>query len=55
MIKNRKAKITFKRNDWKKISLPAKNMVKRMLFKDPSKRMNVEEALNHSWIQYHTG
>ena len=55
MIKNRKAKITFKRNDWKKISLPAKNMVKRMLFKDPSKRMSVKEALDNPWLQYHLG
>jgi calcium-dependent protein kinase len=41
-LKNKKAIIKFKKNDWSKISLPAKNMVKRMLFKDPSDRMSVE-------------
>ena len=30
-------------------------MVKRMLFKNPNKRISVEEALKHPWICYHLG
>lgn len=37
--------------DWSGISADAKNLVKGMLMKDPSKRMSSSEALNNRWIQ----
>ena len=30
-------------------------MIKRLLIKDPDKRMSVKEALEHPWLLYHLG
>ena len=36
---------------WKHLSAEAKDFVDRLLQKDPKKRMNVKEAINHCWIK----
>ena len=35
---------------WEQISDQAKDFVKRLLIKDPSKRLSAEQALQHPWI-----
>ena len=42
----------YKRNDcWKNISKEAVDFVKKLLEKDPTKRMNIKQALEHEWIK----
>jgi len=36
---------------WKKLSPEAKMFVDNLLSKEPSKRMNIKEVLEHPWIQ----
>ncbi|XP_070690126.1 serine/threonine-protein kinase Chk2 isoform X2 [Pempheris klunzingeri] len=36
---------------WKHISDQAKDVVRKLLVVDPSKRMTIEEALDHPWLQ----
>eukprot|EP00970_Alexandrium_tamarense_P013440 scaffold3401_cov277-Alexandrium_tamarense.AAC.1 len=40
----------FPSADWKHVSLEAKDFIRRLLQKDPSKRMTVEQALRHPWL-----
>ena len=39
---------------WKSISNEAKDLVKKMLEKDPKLRICTKEALNHSWFTSQT-
>lgn len=39
-------------SDWKHVSKEAKEFVKGLIVADPEKRMTVDEALNHPWIQH---
>lgn len=43
--------ISFSEKEWKNISESAKKLTKALLIKDPSKRINVDEALNSEWIK----
>ena len=43
--------IIFKENIWKNISVEAKDFVEKLLKKNPAKRFNVEQALEHPWIK----
>ncbi|KAL9188089.1 hypothetical protein ACHAXT_006467 [Thalassiosira profunda] len=43
----------FHSEDWKDISPEARDFVKRLLQKDPRKRMTAEEALCHPWLVRH--
>ncbi|XP_034547569.1 serine/threonine-protein kinase Chk2 [Notolabrus celidotus] len=36
---------------WKQVSDQAKDVVRKLLVVDPSKRMTIEEALQHPWLQ----
>jgi len=36
---------------WKKHSSEAKDFIERLLYKDPNKRMDIKEALEHPWFQ----
>lgn len=44
-------KIDFSKPIWKDISAEAKDFITKCCVVDPEKRMTVDEALNHPWIQ----
>ncbi|KAK1363831.1 Calcium/calmodulin-dependent protein kinase CaMK3 [Heracleum sosnowskyi] len=46
-----KADISFDEPPWPSVSSEAKDFVKRLLNKDPRKRMTAAQALCHSWIK----
>ncbi|TYI99783.1 hypothetical protein E1A91_A13G041400v1 [Gossypium mustelinum] len=48
-----KADPTFNEVPWPSLSSEAKDFVKRLLNKDPRKRMTAAQALCHPWIQNH--
>ncbi|KAL8480074.1 hypothetical protein ACS0TY_026854 [Phlomoides rotata] len=43
--------IDFKRDPWPKVSDNAKDLVKKMLNPDPSKRLTAQQVLEHPWLQ----
>jgi len=43
-------KVDFSDSPWPKISSKAKELVKGLLTKDTSKRLNIEQALAHPWL-----
>merc|ERR1712070_367987 len=48
----RRGRYRFPSADWNHTSRESRDFVRRLLQKDPRKRMTVEEALNHPWIVY---
>jgi len=42
--------VTFKEREWKNVSSSAKDMIKRMLVRDPRERMTAEHALSHTFF-----
>jgi len=48
--KVKKAKFRFDEEDWSKISEDAKDLIRKMLVKDPSERISAAEALKHPWM-----
>ncbi|GAV61364.1 Pkinase domain-containing protein [Cephalotus follicularis] len=48
-----KADPSFDEGPWPAISSEAKDFVKRLLIKDPRKRMSSAQALSHPWIRNH--
>lgn len=50
LLKNREAVIDFKEPHWILISEEAKNLVRRMVAKDPQKRCTAAEALQDPWF-----
>jgi calcium-dependent protein kinase len=45
-----KCEYTFDSQEWMGVSTDAKNMIKKLLIKDPKKRINAEQALKEPWI-----
>ncbi|KAL6564752.1 Calcium-dependent protein kinase 8 [Orobanche minor] len=43
--------IDFKRDPWPKVSDGAKDLVKKMLDPDPTRRLTAQQVLEHSWLQ----
>ncbi|KAL3647559.1 Calcium-dependent protein kinase 7 [Castilleja foliolosa] len=43
--------IDFKRDPWPKVSDGAKDLVKKMLDPDPSRRLTAQQVLEHTWLQ----
>ncbi|KAK4755408.1 hypothetical protein SAY87_009165 [Trapa incisa] len=43
--------VDFKRDPWPKVSDNAKDLVKKMLEPDPTKRLSAQEVLEHPWVQ----
>jgi len=50
LIANKKAEVDFPAKYWDKISDKAKDVVQKMLLKDPKKRISASEALKHPWL-----
>ncbi|XP_059192342.1 serine/threonine-protein kinase Chk2 [Centropristis striata] len=46
-----KGEFTMVTSKWRHVSDQAKDMVRKLLVVDPSKRMTIEEALQHTWLQ----
>ncbi|XP_038559220.1 serine/threonine-protein kinase Chk2 [Micropterus salmoides] len=46
-----RGEFTMVPSKWRHISDQAKDMVRKLLVVDPSKRMTIEEALQHPWLQ----
>lgn len=45
------AHLTFNHEDWEEISEPAKDLLERLLKKDPDERIDLECAKNHKWFE----
>jgi len=45
-----KPEIQFSTNSWAKVSEEGKDLVARLLVKDPESRMSAQEALQHPWM-----
>ncbi len=50
---NKVAEVDFPDEDWSKVSPFAKDLVKKMMHKDPNERVNVEQAMHHPWLTRH--
>jgi serine/threonine protein kinase len=50
LLKNKKCEVEYPQKYWDKISDKAKDLVSRMLEKDPNARISAEEALEHPWF-----
>ena len=46
-----KSKLEFDPADWDTVSDEAKDLVSKMLNKDPKKRLSAEDCLSHEWFQ----
>jgi len=51
---NTKAVVHFPPEDWKLISLEGRDLVEKLLHRDPSKRCDAHRALQHPWITIRT-
>ena len=47
--------VTFPVQEWEWISDSAKDLVRKMLTKDPKRRLSAKEALEHPWVQGKSG
>ena len=52
---NRAAIVDLPEEDWKHVSLEARDLVLQMMQADPSKRINAKQALSHSWFSIYLG
>ncbi|CAD8061384.1 unnamed protein product [Paramecium sonneborni] len=50
LAKVRKGTYQFDSNDWSKVSMQAKDLIRRMLFYDPASRIGASDAQQHAWI-----
>jgi len=50
LTKNKRGEVSFPPKYWDKISADAKDVVTKMLHKDPRLRINAREALAHPWF-----
>ncbi|KZV56475.1 calcium-dependent protein kinase 7-like [Dorcoceras hygrometricum] len=46
-----KSVVDFRRDPWPKVSDNAKDLVKKMLDPDPSRRLTAQQVLEHPWLQ----
>ncbi|XP_037092134.1 serine/threonine-protein kinase Chk2-like [Pollicipes pollicipes] len=46
-----RGRVSFARRQWRGVSEPAKELVRRLLTVDPARRITVQEALQHPWLQ----
>lgn len=45
-----RAEISFEKPVWKGVSEMAKDLIHRLIVRDPSLRLTAEESLRHPWI-----
>jgi len=45
-------KVSFPSRDWKVVSGDAKELIRRLICKDPKERYTAEQALSHQWIEH---
>eukprot|EP00347_Sterkiella_histriomuscorum_P000721 403374762 len=50
LMKNKRGDVQYPPKYWEKISIEAKDLVGKMLNKDPRNRISAKEALNHQWF-----
>jgi calcium-dependent protein kinase len=48
-----KGRLDFKASIWKKVSTSAKDLITKLLTKDPKARIDVVQALDHKWFGEH--
>ncbi len=46
-----RAEVEFDPEDWATVSEEAIDLIKRMLNKDQTTRINLDEVINHPWLQ----
>jgi len=46
-----KSKLEFDEDEWGKISEEAKDLISKLLMKDPKKRITIDKALKHDWFK----
>ena len=46
----RSGRLVFDEDDWANVSEHAKDFVRKLLTKDPKKRMTIQESLKHPWL-----
>ena len=51
MLKNKECVVPFPPQYWDRLSKESKDLVSRMLQKDPAKRLSAVEALEHDWFK----
>lgn len=44
--------VIYNKDDWQDISINAKNLLSKLLLKDPNKRISAKEALSHNWFVF---
>ena len=42
----------FPDTEWREISLEAKDLISKLLVKDPRKRLSAEQVLEHPWVKF---
>jgi calcium-dependent protein kinase len=50
----KKGIFNFDRDEWTSVTIDAKNLIKKMLVKDPNKRLSAKECLKDPWIVKHS-
>ena len=45
------ADVVFRSSVWNTVSAEAKDLIQKLIVRDPAKRLTAEQALQHPWIQ----
>jgi len=51
--RNKVGKISMRSSEWNNYSKEAKKLVRKMLHRDPEKRINLQDICNEKWIKKH--
>jgi len=47
---NKEAKVEYPESEWNTVSIEGRDLIEKMLERDPKKRITASEALRHAWI-----
>ncbi|PHJ21601.1 calcium-dependent protein [Cystoisospora suis] len=53
LAKVKSGKFSFNDQDWKNVSMEAKDLIRKLLTYDPAQRLTAEQALAHPWIKHY--